>query len=143
MGWFSRNPSWERQYAERLYDGLVGGKKLGDITPERLRIPLASYRQYEEKDLLQRELTAFMALMVSADKDKVPELLPMLREFGHVLVSKLAARGINVNVDHLAETAMHDMAAMMGDPFPWAQRWLAEFRDDPKDNYMVALFADH
>lgn len=25
----------------------------------------------------------------------------------------------------------------------WAQRWLAEFRDDPNDNYMVFLFADH
>jgi hypothetical protein len=56
----------------------VGGKKLGDITPERLRIPLASYRRYEEKDLLLRELTAFMAFMVAADKDKVPELLPVL-----------------------------------------------------------------
>jgi|RhiMetdeSRZDD1v2_1073273.scaffolds.fasta_scaffold83803_3 hypothetical protein len=78
MGWFSRNPSWERQDAERLYEGLVGGKKLGDITPERLRIPLASYRQYEEKDLLQRELTAFMALMVSADKDSHAELNPEL-----------------------------------------------------------------
>jgi hypothetical protein len=55
----------------------------------------------------------------------------------------LAARGINVDMDHLAETTMDDVSAMLADPFPWAQRWLAEFRDDPKDNYMVALFADH
>jgi hypothetical protein len=143
MSWFSRKPSWERQYAENIYDGLVGGKKLGDITPERLRIPLMSYRRYEEKDLLLRELTAFMALMVAADKDKAPELLPVLGEFGRLLVSKLAARGINVDMDHLAETTMDDVSAMLADPFPWAQRWLAEFRDDPKDNYMVALFADH
>jgi hypothetical protein len=32
---------------------------------------------------------------------------------------------------------------MIADPFGWAQRWLSEFRDDPNDNYTVALFADH
>lgn len=88
LGISSDEPSWERQYAENIYGGLVGGEKLGDITPERLRIPLASYRQYEEKDLLLRELMVFVALMVAANKDTVPELV--LRQFGHLLVSKLA-----------------------------------------------------
>ena len=32
---------------------------------------------------------------------------------------------------------------MITEPFEWAQRWLSEFRDDPNDNYMVAMFANH
>jgi hypothetical protein len=63
--------------------------------------------------------------------------------FGDLLVSKLGARELQMTRDQLAEYAMNDVEAMLAEPFPWAQRWLAEFRDDPKDNYMVALFADH
>ena len=48
-----------------------------------------------------------------------------------------------MNTDQLAEHAMRDVEKMISDPFPWAQHWLAEFRDDPNDSYMVALFADH
>jgi hypothetical protein len=32
---------------------------------------------------------------------------------------------------------------MIAKPYPWAQQWLAEFRDDPNDTYMVAFFAEH
>jgi hypothetical protein len=63
--------------------------------------------------------------------------------FGRLLVSKLAARGVRITLDELAEAAPKEVAQMIAEPFQWAQRWLAEFRDDPKDNYMVALFADH
>ena len=33
------------------------------------------------------------------------------------------------------------MEAMISQPFKWAQRWLSEFGDDPKDNYLI--FAEH
>jgi hypothetical protein len=60
-----------------------------------------------------------------------------------LLVAKLSSRGLQINVDELAEAAPAEVERMIADPFKWAQRWLAEFRDDPNDNYMVVLFADH
>jgi hypothetical protein len=58
-------------------------------------------------------------------------------------VNKTAERRLQMNKDQLANAAYDDVEAMIADPFGWAQRWLSEFRDDPNDNYMVALFADH
>jgi hypothetical protein len=63
--------------------------------------------------------------------------------YGDLLVHKAAGRGLQMNKDQLANAAFEDVEAMMSDPFKWAQRWLSEFRDDPNDNYMVAMFADH
>ena len=58
-------------------------------------------------------------------------------------MNKTAERRLQMNKDQLANAACDDVEAMIADPFGWAQRWLSEFRDDPNDNYMVALFADH
>ena len=55
----------------------------------------------------------------------------------------MAERGLQMNRDQLAKAAIDDFEMMFDDPFKWAQRWLSEFRDDPNDNFMVALFADH
>jgi hypothetical protein len=38
---------------------------------------------------------------------------------------------------------LDDVEVMIADPYKWAQRWLSEFRDDPNDTFMVAIFADH
>jgi hypothetical protein len=90
--------------------------------------------------LLQRELISFAALMQVAKKTK---LQPVMLAYGNLLVNKIAERGLQMNSDQLAMAALDDVQAMITDPFKWAQRWLSEFRDDPNDNYMVALFADH
>jgi hypothetical protein len=63
--------------------------------------------------------------------------------YGNLLVDKMAERGLQMSRDQLANAAFDDVEAMAADPFKWAQRWLSEFRDDPNDNYMVFLFADH
>jgi hypothetical protein len=47
-----------------------------------------------------------------------------------------------MNREQLAGYAINDVEEMLMKPFPWAQRWLAEFRDDKNDNFMVAPFAD-
>jgi hypothetical protein len=145
MAWFRKKPSWETAYAERIYESLAAPDDLGDITPEKLRVPTAAYQQYRDKALLQREAMCFTALiLVSGDKEhKGPSLLPVLREFSCILEAKLAARGLQVDIDMLADMAAVDVSEMVADPFAWAQRWLAEFRNDPNDNYMVALFANH
>jgi hypothetical protein len=31
---------------------------------------------------------------------------------------------------------------MFAEPFAWGQEWLANFRNDPNDNYIVVMFAD-
>jgi hypothetical protein len=141
MGWFSKKRPWEVTYAETLYDGLVAHNDLGDITALKLRIPTAAHRAYHNKILLQREMICFAALMVAAKPGT--QLQPVMLAFGDLLVRKISARGLQMSGDQLAEHAMQDVTDILSDPSPWAQRWLAEFRDDPNDNYMVALFADH
>jgi hypothetical protein len=111
------------------------------MTALRLRIPTTANRAYHEKILLQREMICFAALMVAAKPGT--RLQPVMLAFGDLLVRKLSARGVQVNRDQLADHATRDVSTMIADPFPWAQHWLSEFRDDPNDNYMVALFADH
>jgi hypothetical protein len=141
MGWFRKTPSWEVTYAHNIYDGLVAHNDFGDMTALKLRIPTAEHHAYQSKILLQREMICFVALMVAATPGT--QLVPVMLAFGDLLVTKLSARGLQMNCDQLADAATADVAKMIADPFPWAQRWLAEFRDDPNDNYMVAMFADH
>jgi hypothetical protein len=119
----------------------VAHNDVGDITALRLRIPTALHPAYQNKILLQREMICFVALMAVAKPDS--NLQPVMAAFGKLLVSKLGARGLQMNINQLAEYALNDVDVMINEPFDWAQRWLAEFRDDPKDNFMVVLFADH
>ena len=143
MGWFKKKPSWDRAYAERIYDAYVSSGGLGSMTPEKLHIPRAAHRQYNDKLLMQLESLSFMALSSAANRNTAPELLPVMVAFGHLLAEKRSARGIKVDVDDLAESCMVDVTDLIKNPFPWAQRWLAEFRNNPQDNYMVGLFADY
>jgi hypothetical protein len=141
FGWFKKKLPWQDEYAYNLYNGLVADDHLGEMTPAKLRVPIASYARYHEKALLNRELMCFTALMGSAHS--TTELPPVMMAFGRLLVAKLAARGVQISLDDLAEAAPIEVERMMKEPFAWAQGWLAEFRDDPNDNFMVALFADH
>jgi hypothetical protein len=141
MGWFSKKPPWETIYAENIYNGLVAHNDFGDITALSLQIPTAAHRAYQDKMLLQREIICFAALMSAATPGT--QLQPVMGAFGTLLVSKASGRCLQINRDQLAEQALQDVEKMMTKPFQWAQDWLAEFRDDPNDNYMVALFADH
>jgi hypothetical protein len=50
LGWFRRKSN-ERVKAERIYKTLVE-RELGDMTPERLRLPKATHRRYRQKALL-------------------------------------------------------------------------------------------
>jgi len=141
MGWFKRKPSWEVQYAQNIYDGLVARNSIGDITATELRIPTALHHAYQNKIVLQREFISFVALQHVAKPGS--KLEPVLLEYGNLLVQKIAERGLRINRDQLANAAEDDVGVMIADPFKWARRWLAEFRDDPNDNYMVAVFAMH
>jgi hypothetical protein len=141
MGWFSKKPSWEDAYAERIYEALAASDHLGEMTPERLRVPTAAVQRYFEKTLLQRELMCFVALMSSAGPDT--NLRPVMVAFSKLLSRKLSARGLQVDIDQLAEESVQDVEELFQHPFAWSQNWLAEFRNDPEDNYMVVMFADH
>jgi len=141
MGWFTKKTPREMTYAENIYNGLVAHNDFGDMTALKLRIPTAAHRAYQDKILLQREMICFVALMEAAKPGT--QLQPVILGFANLIVSKISARGLQMNRDQLAEHAMRDVEKMMSDPFSWAQHWLAEFRDDPNDDYMVALFADH
>jgi hypothetical protein len=55
----------------------------------------------------------------------------------------MEARGISVDIDAFAEASTQDVGEMFAEPFGWSQSWLAEFRNDPNENYMVVMFADH
>jgi hypothetical protein len=52
MGWFKKKPSWEEQYAQNIYDGLVAHNEIGDITALKLRIPTALHHAYQNKIVL-------------------------------------------------------------------------------------------
>jgi hypothetical protein len=141
MWWFKKKPSWELKYAQVIYDGLVAHNNLGEITALKLRIPTALHHAYQNKIVLQRELISFAALMQIA-KPRT-KLQPVMLAYGNLLVNKIGERGLQMNSDQLANAAIDEVEAMIADPFKWAQRWLSEFRNDPNDNYMVAMFADH
>ena len=45
MGWFKKKPSWEEQYAQTIYDGLVASGGPGDMcnsAPSHERAPLGT-----------------------------------------------------------------------------------------------------
>jgi hypothetical protein len=113
----------------------------GNITALCLRIPTALHQAYQNKIILQCEMICFVALASVATPES--KLQPVMGAFANLVVSKVNDRGLQLSGDQLAESAFNDADAMFADPFSWAQRWLAEFRDDPKDNNMVVLFADH
>jgi hypothetical protein len=62
--------------------------------------------------------------------------------YGRLLERKFSERGIPADTDALANSSIDDTQDLLQQPFAWAQRWLREFRNDPNDNYMVAMFAD-
>src|SRR5262249_18700549 len=138
MGCFKKKPSWEQQYAQTIYDGLVAHNDIGDITALKLRIPTALHHAYQNKVALQRELMSFVALMECANPGS--KLQSVMLAYGNLLVNKIAERGLQMSRDQLANAALDDVEAMATDPYKWAQRWLSEFRDDPNGNYMVAMF---
>ena len=75
MEWF---PKYETVYAERIYEALAA-RELGDMTPEKLRLPTEKIQRYREKALLYREGSSVCALLEIANKN--PKLLPVLREY--------------------------------------------------------------
>jgi hypothetical protein len=138
MGWF-RKKSNERVYGERIYQALAV-QELGDLTPERLRLPEQTHRRYREKALLFREDMTACALLLIADKDRA--LMPVLREYKGLLEVMRVGRGLQPSPD-VIEAACRNIEDMIINPYKWAHRWLMEFRSDPDDVFMVALFADH
>jgi hypothetical protein len=130
-----------KDYALRIHAALPAVDSLGDMTPQELRIPPAAIQRYFEKALLQRETMCFVALMSCAKPET--DLQPVMMAYGRLLVHRLAARGIPADADALADVSLTDVDRLLKEPFAWAQNWLAKFRNDPNDNYMVAMFADH
>jgi hypothetical protein len=97
--------------------------------------------RYSAKALLQREAMCFVALMSSAGP--VTNLRPVMMAFSKLLIKNMATRGIDVDIDQFADASVQDVGEMFAEPLMWSQGWLAEFRNDPNDNYMVVMFADH
>jgi len=137
--WSKKKPSWEEQYAQNIYNAFVVSNDPGDITALKLEIPTALHAVYQNKIVLQRELLSFVALASVANPDS--NLQPVLRAYGNLLVNKMAERGLQMSDKQLADAAFDDVEAMVAQPFKWAREWLAEFGDNPKDNYIS--FAEH
>lgn len=131
----------EVQYAINLYQGLVAHNEFGDMTALKLRIPTSLHHAYQNKMLLQREMICFVALMQAAHPGTV--LASVMPVFGDLLVLKADKRGLQLTRDQFAQASMDDVEYMFAEPYLWAQRWLAEFRHNPEETFMVALFADH
>jgi hypothetical protein len=140
FGWGKKRSPWD-QYAHNIYDGLVAHNELGDITALTLKIPTTLHHAYQNKILLQREMICFVALMQAAHPGTV--LQSVMPVYGDMVVRKAAERGLQLSRDQLAAAAIRDVEAMFSEPYLWGQRWLAEFRSDPEETFMVALFADH
>jgi hypothetical protein len=64
MGWFSKK-TYEKAYAERLYEALAV-PELGDMTPERLRLPKQTPAIPREGTVLSRAKSACALLLVRA-----------------------------------------------------------------------------
>jgi hypothetical protein len=111
------------------------------MTPEKLRIPPAAVNRYFEKALVTREALCFVALSsVAHPETKLP---PVLLAFANLVARRLNARGLPADADAFADASLTDADTLFKRPYEWAQSWLAEFRNDPNDTYMVALFADY
>ena len=132
--WF---PKYETVYAERIYEALAA-RELGNMTPQKLRLPTEKMQRYREKALLYREGGSICALLEITNKN--PKLLPVLREYVDFLEAKRVGRGLRAGREQLVRAAVEDLCDMFTDPIKWAHRWLTEFRDDPDG---VVLFADH
>lgn len=141
FGWGKNKVRMEVQYAINLYEGLVAHNEFGDMTALRLRIPTALHHAYQNKILLQREMICFVALMQAAYPGTV--LHSVMPVFGDIIVLKAEERGLQLSRDQLAQASLDDAESMFAEPYQWAQRWLAEFRNNPEETFMVALFADH
>ena len=141
FGWGKKKSALEVQYAQNIYDGLVAHNEFGDITALSLRIPTALHHAYQNKILLQREMICFVALMQAAPPGTL--LHSVMPVYGDLVVRKAAERGLQLSSDQLAEASIEDAEAMFSEPYLWGQRWLAEFRSDPEETFMVALFANH
>jgi hypothetical protein len=140
FGW-GKKPPLEIQYAQNLSDGLVAHNEFGDITALSLKIPTALHQAYQNKILLQREMICFVALMQAAHPGTV--LHSVMPVYGELVVRKAAERGLQLSRDQLASASLQDVESMFSEPYLWGQRWLAEFRNDPEETFMVALFAEH
>jgi hypothetical protein len=114
---------------------------LGDVTAEKLRIPAAALVRYAEKSLLMREAICFVALSSVANPET--KLPPVLMAYAKLVARRLNQRGVLGDPDAFADASLGDVHRLLAEPYQWAQSWLAEFRNDPNDTYMVALFADH
>ena len=142
LGWFHKNKSSsdDRLYAESIYSTLVEGK-FREIEPERMLLPTKSHRRYHEKALLYREVMSLYALW-AITRTHV-DLLPVLREYESLLEAKGVGRGIRASRGQLIDAAIEDLSSMFTSPFEWAQRWLMEFRDNPKSEVGSITFAEH
>jgi hypothetical protein len=139
LGWFRRK-SEERIKAERIYKTFVQ-REPGEMTPEQLRLPKAMHRRYRQKCLFYREAWCLCALAVVAHS---LQLRVVLAELVDVVEAKRTRRGLrNYSRGYLMDAAFDSVEALFANPCKWAQRWLVDFRDDPDDNFMLALFADH
>jgi len=133
--------SWEETYATRIHMALPESDQLGEMTPEKLRIPSAALNRFYERALLMREAICFVAFpLVASPETKLP---PVLMAYARLVAQRLNARGLPADPDAFADASLSDVKSLFTEPYAWAQNWLAEFRNDPNDTYMVALFADH
>jgi hypothetical protein len=140
MPWFrKKKQSWEEQIANNIYEAFVTASDPGEISALTLRIPTVLHQAYQNKVVLQRELISFVALASLANPES--GLRPVLMAYEKLLVDKIAQRGLQMSGEQLAKAAFDDVEEMTSQPFKWAQRWLSEFGDDPKDNYII--FAEH
>ena len=133
--------TWAEQYAERIYGALPASDDLGDMTPERLRIPSAAVPRYHEKSLQQRESLCMVALMTCAGPKT--DLPSVMLAYARLVTEKWSARGMPLSMDKVVNTCMRDTEELHKDPTAWSQKWIAEFRSGPDDVHMVAMFADH
>jgi hypothetical protein len=132
---------WVETYAERIHAMLPAADSLGDMTPEKLRLPRSAVSRFHEKGLLTREAICFVALsLVAKPHTKLP---PVLMAYTRLVTRRRSARGTLADSDAFAAASLSDLKSLFGDPFAWGRNWLAEFRTDPNDDYMALLFAEH
>jgi hypothetical protein len=127
--------------ANDIYERMAANDSVGNINALSLHIPTALHQAYQNKILRQREIMCFTVFAEAADEEK--KLLPVFAAFTDLVHSKMRARGLQMNKEQFAANAFADMEDMMAHAFRWAQRWLAEFRDDPNDDFMTVNFANH
>jgi hypothetical protein len=136
-----RGKSWEETYAARIHMALPAADELGEMTPEKLRIPPAALSRFNDKGLLMREAICFVAFSSVANPET--KLPPVLMAYARLVAQRLNERGVPADPDAFADASLSDVRGLFAQPYAWAQNWLAEFRNDPNETYMVAIFGDH